>query len=481
MLSHLVARASALALLGLGACNGSGSSTATVLPVQSTFPVDGATEVEPRRSVSITFARPTTTPTSADIWFDDGAGPLPGKWAVFGDNAVWLWTPSEEFSRGAVIQVRQPNVVVATFRIRELQDEAVYEFPAEQPSGALAWPNGRRVAFVGSRILEVNQTEVVERFAPLTTESLVYGDGEFITFDFDTALQQLTCIRGSLDGAQQYVACPANTWIRAINDRGDIALLVPTDVGTAPAWGVWRLRVDGVAFEPAGQLLTPSANVIGIDIDEAESIYVAHVSTSVGISRFQPGGQEQEHHSSELQPGGVHFGCAGDGMCILAKPNTSSAIQWQHYQPGQGFEVTRTAFSRTLVGGVSFQAFTARSGSTLMRHVEFVNPPFPGAPPSFLERAFRIERDNQALQIALGADPNDATRRRGEWWDFRWNSTTLRGDRKRPGSQTSETLDLHDYASLVVTCPRTVVCDDSGRMIIAYTDASGTGHVIVLD
>ena len=473
-----------LSLQAILVCCGGGG-----VGVVATSPANGAIDVEPTSSVTVTFVQPEQALGNSEVWVDDGGGPLPGAWTSSGDFRQWTWTPDQELPRGGVLQVRKPAGVIATFTVRELRDEVIYEFPSEVASGALAWPNGRRVAFMGSRVIEVSRVQAVQRSVPLTLDSVPFGDGRFIRFDFDAQQQALICVRASLDGADERIACPANSIWHEINQRGDVALLVPSNVGTSVAWGVWRLPFTATAFELAGNLILAESLIRGFAIDESAAIYVAHYTAGLTVSRFQGSNLAGEHYTRNSLPVDAYCFFAGDGMGVCAH-NSASGPELVRFLPGQGFQSiylgTRAAWSAGAPRGVPVGRM-ARNGSL---HVEFarntVNPPGQNNQTSWSSYSLRVERDGRSTQVdnggflAAGALLGVVTPSRGESWKLAWQDWEFYCRRSRASSPVFELRALHDARPFPVPQTRFFAHDDSGRAVIAYS-ASGNGRVVVLD
>ena len=126
-----------LSLQAILVCCGGGG-----VGVVATSPANGAIDVEPTSSVTVTFVQPEQALGNSEVWVDDGGGPLPGAWTSSGDFRQWTWTPDQELPRGGVLQVRKPAGVIATFTVRELRDEVIYEFRRRSPAALSPGPTG---------------------------------------------------------------------------------------------------------------------------------------------------------------------------------------------------------------------------------------------------------------------------------------------------------------------------------------------------
>lgn len=154
----------------------------------------------------------------------DGGNRLPGTLGRIGNSATWSWIPDRELPRGCPIWIAtKQQGIVATFRVRDIVLDAVFDLPVRLLRPRTDWPNGRRaVRTTSGRVFDLASEGPFERFVTLSTFASPYGDGEFIDVQLDGGVRY--CVRGNLDGSFDRVPTPDGVTFVEHNARGDVAV-----------------------------------------------------------------------------------------------------------------------------------------------------------------------------------------------------------------------------------------------------------------
>ncbi len=488
------------------ACEGrnrTGGFSIDELRVVSVEPADGAAGVAPDAQVLLGFSQPVRELPAGALVVDDGGGPVPGSAEPLVDGVFWRWTPATGLPRGARVEVRVPagltserGAVLApgfasSFTVREAAAVAAYDLPGAA-RGALAWPNGRRVALVDQRVFELTATGPVERFVALQPDARPWGDGGFV--DVASAAGSgpggpKVLVRGDLAGARDEVAMPPGAvLVSDVDPRGDVV------VATAAApWRFWRLLADAVQFEE----LVPASTWLGLcpcavlDQDGASSIgFVDGATGRLAVARYPAGSVVPQVFDLPVRTPATSFtfGVGDDGRGLMVWLDGSGEVFGARFDPAAGLAQVRLgARSPDLVATTLAFGRVAGSGSAVVTFDVYPT----ASNPAFRTLALRVEPDGKAGEVETWlrhASPSPSqpspksgfSPRRGELvlGQVVPDGTGLTLLRSRPG----EALDQPRAVYAVSQPGRTVhrfafAHDDLGRAVLVVTEAVGGSPV----